>query len=183
MGRRGRRGLGCRALAAGAVLATGVVVGMAGAAGASSTASGAPDRCPARGPASVPKNSWSATRDRLAPAGATAIRLCRYDGLNSKPRLKFVSANLVTSRKQVGELITQFDALKQLGGATTSCPSDDASQILVLISYGHRHQVRISVALTGCSRVTNGNLSRTAANFAGQNPQGPKLVEQLRRLV
>ena len=183
MARRGRLGLWRRALAPAAALATCVVVSTAAAAGASSTASGAPDRCPARGPASGPKNSWSATRDKLAPVGATAIRLCRYDGLNAKPRLKFVSANLITTSKQVGELITQFDALKQLRGATTSCPSDDASQILALISYGDRHQVRISVALTGCSRVTNGNLSRTAANFAGRNPQGPKLVEQLRRLA
>jgi hypothetical protein len=182
MGRWERFGLGCRALATGTVLATGVVVSMASAAGASSTAPGAPDQCPARGPASVQKNSWSATSDKLAPAGATAIRLCRYDGLNSKPRLKFVGANLITSRKQVDKLIGQFDALKQLHGAT-SCPSDDASQILALISYGHRHQVRISIGLTGCSRVTNGNLTRTAANLSGQNPQGPKLLAELRRLA
>jgi hypothetical protein len=96
--------------------------------------------------------------------------------------LKFVSANLITSREQVGKLIGEFDALKQLRGAT-SCPSDDASQILALISYAHRHQVTISVGLTGCSRVTNGNITRTAANFAGQNPQGPKLVDQLRWLA
>jgi ketosteroid isomerase-like protein len=48
---------------------------VASAAGASSMAPEAPDRCPARGPASVQKTPWSATSHKLAPAGATAMPL------------------------------------------------------------------------------------------------------------
>jgi hypothetical protein len=163
-------------------LAAGVVAGTGSAVGASSTGSGPPAQCPARGPAGVATNPWPAAGQKLAPGGATTIRLCRYAGLNAKPRLKLMSAGLVTSPKQVATLIAEFDSLKQLPG-TVSCPSDNGSQVLALIAYPHRHHVTISVGLSGCSLVRNGDITRTAANFAGHNPQGPRLAEQLKRLA
>ncbi len=51
------------------------------------------------------------------------------------------------------------------------------------LAYAHRHQLTISVGLTGCQTVTNGNLNRTAADLYGTHPTGPKLLKQLRALT
>jgi hypothetical protein len=131
----------------------------------------------------VPATRWWAATRKLAPVGATAIRLCRYGGLNDHPRLKLLNAALVINRRTVGHVIQEFDSLKQGPAGSVACPSDDGSQILALVAYPRAHRVTISVGLTGCSRVVNGDVSRTAANFAGKNPAGPELVGLLKRLV
>jgi hypothetical protein len=129
----------------------------------------------------VPPNAWTLPRQRLAPTGVVAIRLCRYTGLNAQPRFRLTASRLVSSRDVIGQLVTDFDALRPLKGAM-ACPADDGSQILALLAYPNGHRVTISTGLGGCTMVTNGKSLRTAVN-PGKNPAGPKLLELLMRLV
>ncbi len=142
-----------------------------------------PARCSAGAPASVPAEGWSAARLELAPAGATAIRLCRYSGLNASPRLMLVRSRLVSSRAVVRRLVDEFDRLPPPPAGAVACPDDDGSQIVALVSYPAGQQVTIAVGLTGCALVTNGSVHRTAAGIGSPPTFGPQLVAQLERLV
>jgi hypothetical protein len=130
----------------------------------------------------VPAQRWSAARRQLAPAGATAIRLCRYSGLNAHPRLMLLDSRVLESRSLVQQLVSEFDRLPSPTGAV-ACPADDLSQILAVLAYPARHQVTITVGLTGCALVTNGSVHRSAAGIGSPRPFGPQLVAQLERLV
>jgi hypothetical protein len=139
-----------------------------------------PPACAAIGPTRVPPNSWSQARSQLAPAGATAIRLCRYAGLNDHPQRGLLRSALVTSRTTVASLVQDFDRLPAATG-TFNCPVDDGSAIVALLTYPHGRALTISVGLRGCQSVTNGDLRRTAS---GANDQpGAALVAQLERLT
>jgi hypothetical protein len=128
----------------------------------------------------VPSNTWSQARAQLAPAGATAIRLCRYTGVNAHPPRSLVRSTLLTSRTTVTGLVQNFDRLRSVTG-TFSCPVDDGSEIIAALAYPHGRAVTISVGLRGCQRVTNGAIQRTASGTNGQ--PGPALVAQLERLT
>lgn len=141
-----------------------------------------PDACSPKAPATLPRERWTAARHVLAPAGASAIRLCRYAGLNGHPRLRLMDSRLLKSASVVHQLVSEFDRLPSLSGAV-ACPNDDLSQILALLSYGGGHQVTVSVGLTGCASVTNGGVHRTAAGYGTPRPFGPQLVAQLERLL
>jgi hypothetical protein len=142
----------------------------------------APRACPASGPSKLASPSWPAAKSKLVPAGASALRLCRYAGLNATPRLALLDQTLVQQHKHVARLVGELDALVPFPPGAFACPADDGSQILVLASYPAHHQLRVSVALTGCGTATNGSVISTTAN-AGNNPHGPKLLAQLKRLT
>jgi hypothetical protein len=157
--------------------------------GSSSSSSGGPHGrqaflapCPTRLPSRVPVQRWSAARAELAPPSASAIRLCRYAGLNAHPRLTLVGSRLLDSRSLVHQLVSEFDRLPSLTGAV-ACPADDGSQIVALLSYPNGHQVTISAGLTGCALVTNGSVHRSAAGIGSPRPFGPQLLAQLERLI
>ncbi|MGA2924851.1 MAG: hypothetical protein ABSG43_02465 [Solirubrobacteraceae bacterium] len=141
-----------------------------------------PAPCSAKAPVSVPAERWSAARGELAPAGASAIRLCRYSGLNAHPRLTLAGSRLLVSRSLVQQLVSEFARLPSLSGAV-ACPNENLSQILALLSYPAGQQVTISVGLTGCALVTNGSVHRTAAGIGMPPAFGPQLVAQLEQLV
>lgn len=169
--------------AAAAVLLA-VILAMGG--GASAAVAARPPRsCPPHPPASIPTNRWATAGRQLAPAGAAAIRLCRYSGLNDHPASALIRQRLVGGGRAVRGLVRQFDALRPFppGVYAVACPADDGSQILAFLAYPSGHRVTISVGLTGCNLVTNGDVHRTAANFAYQNPAGPKLLAALERLT
>src|SRR5437868_4733414 len=44
-------------------------------------------RCPKRSPTQLGAETWTPAKTELAPPGASAIRLCRYSGLNAHPPL------------------------------------------------------------------------------------------------
>jgi hypothetical protein len=136
--------------------------------------------CPDAAPAQFAANSWSAARSELAPAGPTAILLCRYAGLNALPRRALTRTALITNAATVASLVRGFDRLPSASG-TFNCPLDDGSEIVALLTYPHGRMVTISVHLRGCQMVTNGDLRRTAAGTSGQ--PGPTLVAQLERLT
>jgi len=142
-----------------------------------------PARCSPKAVLSVPAERWSAAREELAPAGATAIRLCRYSSLNARPRLTLVSSRLLKSPAVVRELVGEFDRLPPTPPGAVACPNDDGSQIVALLAYPGDRTVTITVGLTGCVAVTNGSVQRTAAGIGSPPAFGPQLVAQLERLV
>ena len=183
----GRRRCGWDSVLAIAVVLTAWAV-LAGC-GSSSTSSGRPPGrealpapCSTKPPSRVPVERWSAARAELAPPGASAIRLCRYSGLNAHPRLTLVGSRLLESRNLVQQLVSEFDRLPSLTGAV-ACPADDLSQVLAVLTYPAGHQVTITVGLTGCALVTNGSGHRSAAGIGSPRPFGPQLVAQLERLI
>ncbi|MDQ2897832.1 MAG: hypothetical protein M3Y09_19730, partial [Actinomycetota bacterium] len=141
-----------------------------------------PGACSQKTRQTLPEERWTAARDQLAPPGASAIRLCRYSGLNAHPRLTLVSSRLLDDPALVRRLVSEFDRLPSLLGAV-ACPSDDLSQIGALLAYPGGHEGRSSVGLTGCDLVTNGTVRRTAAGLGSPRAFGPQLVTQLEQLV
>jgi len=139
---------------------------------------GEPTRCPTTGPPHVAANAWAPALKQLAPAGASAIRLCGYDGLNATPRFKLAASSLIRSRKVVDEIVSELDALPPLRPGVFACPEDDGSQIVALLAYTNGHEVTISASVTGCSVLSNGDVTRTADD----GPPGPRLMAQLERL-
>ncbi len=142
-----------------------------------------PAACSAGAPASLAAEGWAAARAQLAPPGASAIRLCRYSGLNAHPRLALVSSRLLTSSAVVRELVDELDHLAPLPPNAISCPNDDGSQMIALLAYPDGHSVTISVGLTDCEVVTNGSVQRTAVAIGSTPAAGPPLVSQLERLL
>ena len=142
-----------------------------------------PAACSATAPAAIPAERWSQARRELAPTGASAIRLCRYSGLNAHPRLALLSSRLLDGSALVRELVGELDRLPS-PPRVAFCPNDDGSRIVALLAYPGGRAVTISVGLTGCEPVTNGSVQRTAAAFGGFPPSvGPRLVAQLERLL
>jgi hypothetical protein len=177
-------GRGCRERST--VIAAGVAaISCAVALGAGSAVAqgpGPPARCARRGPLHIAADAWWRARAAMAPSGATAMRLCRYAGLNARPTLKLKRAMLVTDPGTIARLVADLDALRPIRGAL-SCPTSDGSQVLALLAYPNGHRVTISIATGGCGIVTNGNLVRTIANRRHTNPVGPRLSRQPKRLV
>lgn len=139
-----------------------------------------PARCSEAAPSRVPLNAWPATQRELAPPGAVAIRLCRYSGLNDKPRLRLTRAMLDNSPSVVGRLVGGFDSLPSLSHQIIhGCPADDASEIVAHLAYRDGRAVTISVGLRGCKLATNGSVNRTATG--GAHPS--TIVAQLEQLV
>jgi hypothetical protein len=140
--------------------------------------------CPTRGPRGIGSNPWPPAQRELAPRGAGMINLCRYSGLNSRPRFKLVGNDLVTDGPTIHRLLDRLDSLKSPpSDQAFLCPSDDGSEVLATLNYPGQHEVQILVTLSGCSAATNGDLTRAAFNFDNRNPQGPKLLAQLERLT
>ena len=138
---------------------------------------GEPPRCSTTEPQRLAANAWAPALKQLAPADASAIRLCGYDGLNASPRFK-LATSLIRSGRVVNQLVRELDALPPPRPGIFACPDDDGSQILALLAYPAGHEVTISASVTGCSVLSNGDVTRTASD----GPPGPRLMAQLERL-
>ena len=114
--------------------------------------------CSRRSPSDVvAPNHWPAARRHLAPRGPSAIRLCRYSGLNDHPPLTLVSSGLVGSLRARQRLVKRFNSLP-LPPPIAACPSDSGAAIVAHLA-------------------TNGDVWRTAAGSVGD-----RLIAQLERL-
>jgi hypothetical protein len=113
----------------------------------------------------------------LAPSGALAIRLCRYSGLNAHPPQALVRVADVRSPARVAGLVRRLNRLPAMPSPVV-CPNDDASQIVLLLSYPRSRTLTISAGLSGCTTVTNGGEHRTAARG-----DGPRLVRAMKRIL
>jgi hypothetical protein len=115
----------------------------------------------------------------LAPAGASMIRLCRFSGTHAVPPqpLSLVHSADVRATAHVDRLIRELNRLPPMPAAV-SCPNDNLSQIVLLLSYPHGQTLVIDVELSGCQTVTNGSVYRIAARG-----NGPRLIADLRQLT
>ena len=171
------------ALAMAGLLSAAVAVSSGTASPAGGGASpGHPARCMQKEPR-LPAEGWPPARRVLAPSGADQIRLCRYSGLNSHPRLALVRARLVDRAGLVAQLVKRLDGLPSGPGGPVACPSDDGSQIVALVAYPNGREVRISVGLRGCELVSNGSVHRTASGYGPYPRRGPRLLAELKWLV
>ncbi len=80
-------------------------------------------------------------------------------------------------------LVREFDRLPRFAPGAIACPMDDGSQVVALLSYPGGHAVSISVGLSGCLRVTNGDIVRTALGIGPSPRSGPALLARLERLT
>lgn len=146
-------------------------------------ASAEPTLCSHAAPRGISAERWSAARRELAPASASEIRLCRYSGLNDHPPLRLVRSRLLSHNRLVAQLVKRLNGLPSGPRGAVSCPTDDGSQILVLVAYPGGREVRISVGLRGCELVSNGSVHRTASGYGPRPRRGPRLLAELERLV
>lgn len=142
--------------------------------------------CPAHALTSVPPNAWAPARSKLAPPGASSLRICRYGGLNAQVHLGLEGSRLLRAGSLQTHLIDELDALPPIPkgaifSAVANCPMDDGSQILLLLDYPGAHAVTISLEETGCSRASNGDLARIANGY--RNTVGPRLLAELKALT
>jgi hypothetical protein len=109
----------------------------------------------------------------LVPDGAVNIVLCRYDGLNDRPRRGLVGHQEIADQRTVTSLASAMNALPELGNI--DCPADFGDAIVAYFTYASGPAASVSVGLSGCETVTNGQLTRTARKS--------DLVARLERLV
>jgi hypothetical protein len=120
---------------------------------------------------------------QLAPPGPTAIRLCRYASLNDAHPLHLARSVTVPRGRVARLLVREFDRLPRFAPGVIACPMDDGTEVVALLSYPGGHSVSISVGLRGCTRVTNGDVVRTALGIGPSPRSGPALLERLEHLT
>jgi hypothetical protein len=130
-----------------------------------------PAACPASG--RLPVNSWPATRSRLLPSGAVALRVCRYT-TGAGHRLALRGSDLLTSSTQIARDTRILDVLPRAHG-TVGCPVDNGSEVLLLAAYESGRRAGVSFGLGGCLSATNGHVS----SMALADPAGAALAKKL----
>jgi hypothetical protein len=139
-------------------------------------AGGAGGACPAEsGPTAVSARPGAASA--LVPAGAAALLLCSYRGLNPPGQShRLLAQHTLADPAEVAALSRRFDALRP--PPLVACPMDDGSEIVASFLYREAPPDPVTVGLSGCEIVANGRLTRTASL-----PPGPALLDQLTALV
>jgi hypothetical protein len=158
-----------------AVLVAGLIALASAAAQASSTT---PAQCAAKAPIELPVNAWAPARKQLAPPGAKAIRLCRYNALGTRPLRGLAHSALVTSSATVKAIVNELDQLPRIPRAVF-CPADNGAEIDALIAYADGNGVIVQIGLTGCVIVSNGSVAR----WVGSTTAGRELLAQVERLT
>jgi hypothetical protein len=119
----------------------------------------------------------------LAPVGASAVRLCRYNGSEWPRAAKLAYSGVHVAPGWVAHLVRQLDTLPAAPQGPTACPADDAARVDVQLAYPALPSVTVSVGLLGCQIVTNGSVVRTAFGFGAPRAYGPALAAKLERLT
>jgi hypothetical protein len=144
---------------------------------AASAAAARPAACERQAPVELPVNPWPAAHSELAPPGASAIRLCRYNALGV-PRGLAASA-VVSDPSAVGRLTRELDSLPSLP-RVEACPLDTGALIDLIVAYSdNKHGLLVQVDLTGCAVVANGSVDRTA----GSSGAGRALLATIEQLT
>jgi hypothetical protein len=138
-----------------------------------------PAQCAKKALIELPVNAWAPARKQLAPPGATAIRLCRYNALGTRPLRGLARSALVTSARTVQAIVSELDQLPPLPRGVFSCPADDGAEIEALLAYAGGNGVVVQIDLTGCGTVSNGSVVR----WAGSTKAGRELLAQTERLT
>jgi len=103
--------------------------------------------------------------------------------LNDPHPLRLARSVRVARHPLARLLVREFDRLPRFAPGAIACPMDDGSQVVALLSYPGGHAVSISVGLSGCLRVTNGDIVRTALGIGPSPRSGPALLARLERLT
>jgi hypothetical protein len=119
--------------------------------------------CPIDPTATVPKNAWAPARRELLPPGASALRLCRYDGVRATRR--FAGSREIAAAATIAQLAHDLDALPPYPRLALPCPFDDGSQIDVRAAYPGGERVSVEYDTTGCNRVSNGDVVAIANGY------------------
>lgn len=136
----------------------------------------APPPCPAHSITSVATNHWVAARRELLPPGASALRLCRFNGLVGTGEPKLAGSRAITSAAQIAQLTRDLDALPPYPKLALPCPLDNGAQVDVLAAFPGGRRVTVSYDSTGCNRVTNGDVVSIANGYKDE-----ALAARLRR--
>jgi len=159
-----------------AALVAGLIALQSGAAQASTTT---PPKCAQKALIELPVNAWAPARKQLAPPGAKAIRLCRYNALGTLPVRGLARSALVTSARTVKAIVSELDALPAPPRRPLSCPADDGAEIDALLAYPGGNGVFVQIDLTGCATVSNGSVVR----WAGSTAAGRNLLAETEQLT
>jgi hypothetical protein len=92
-------------------------------------------------------------------AAASAGLLCRYAGLNGKPRFALTAHQPLTrdAARQLAALVGRIP-LGHLDDEARSCPMDDGSVTVLVLSYPGRANIDLWYARTGCQSLSNGQI-------------------------
>lgn len=110
-------------------------------------------------------NAWPVAEQQLAPAEPSAIRLCRYSGLNDQPTVHghprdvLLSSRLITDQKLISSLVQQWDELERPGPGAVACPNDQGRVVTALLSYPNGRHVTVATSYTGCEWASNGDVA------------------------
>jgi hypothetical protein len=170
---------GARMLLGGSGVALVVGLTALGSGGSAAASTSTPAQCAAKALIELPVNAWAPARKRLAPPGASAIRLCRYNALGMRPLRGLARSALVTNTRTVAVIVDELDALPAFPSRPISCPADDGAEIEALLAYAGGEGVVVQIDLTGCATVSNGSVVR----WAGSTDAGRELLAQTERLT
>jgi hypothetical protein len=98
-------------------------------------------------------------KSMLPAAAASAGLLCRYAGVNGKPSFALTAHQPLTrdAARQLAALVGRIP-LDHLDDEARSCPMDDGSVTVLVISYPGRADVDLWYARTGCQTLSNGHI-------------------------
>lgn len=117
--------------------------------------------CP-RSDRAKPVSNVAGARSSLVPGHPEAVLLCRYSGLNGRPRLALVRARTVTDPDTIRRLAHELDALPTAGSGVINCPADFADSVIAYFVYATPEPDPVTVDLSGCQAVGNGHGQRLA---------------------
>lgn len=119
------------------------------------------DHCPRTDHSVVGVTNPGAALDHaLLPAGRPNAGLeCYYFGLNTRPFQLRQQVRLDAAQaRRVAASMARVPLSYEIG-AVVSCPMDDESAEVIALSYPHRPDVDLWVALNGCGGVSNGYIT------------------------
>ena len=99
------------------------------------------------------------TRQLLPPGQPTAGLRCRYYGLNEHAFALRSSRRLTAAEARRAARTMRALPLSHPDGEVMSCPNDDGSAEVLVLSYPGRPDVDLWIYLTGCGGVSNGHIS------------------------
>jgi hypothetical protein len=151
------------------IAAIAVAVVAAGSVTASRAASAGVPTCPGH----APKTVSPVTARHFVRQGATAMRLCRYYGVNWGFPYGLRQQRLIHNGATISSITATFNGLAKPPKGIF-CMKDDDAKMLVVFGYANAPAEHVLVKMTGCPFTTNGRASRWAT---------PRLQHRLINLV
>ena len=139
-----------------ALLIAAVVAAGAGYVTASHAARASVPACPGHAPKLGTRGVG--TKHFVRP-GATAMRLCRYYGVNWGDSQGLRQQRLIHGQLTIGGITRTFNGLHEPPRGIF-CMKDDGSELLAVFGYPNATAQRVAVKLTGCRFAMNGRSTR-----------------------